>query len=93
MCVWRLTFEGREFLQLAVVAEAEAGGAWALVLLDGRLRAALLALQQLRRGRDAVTALPVGTLRQTGCHTQQQPCQQPSHTHTANSTLFISLTS
>ena len=54
------TFEGRQFLQLPVVAQAEARGALPLVLFDRCLGTWLLPLQQLRGGRDIVAALPIG---------------------------------
>lgn len=49
-------------MQLSVVAEAEAGRALPLVLLDRHLGTQLLALQQLSGRRDTVTAFSVGAL-------------------------------
>lgn len=63
------TFESGQFLQLPVVAQAEARGALPLVLLDRRLGTWLLPLQQLGGGGDAVASLPVGVLGRKGkCH-------------------------
>lgn len=63
------TFESRQFLQLPVVAQAEARGALPLVLFDRRLGTWLLPLQQLGGGGDAVASLPVGVLlKREKCH-------------------------
>lgn len=53
------TFERWQFLQLPVVAQAEARRALPLVLFDRCLRTWLLPLQQLSGGRNAVVRLPV----------------------------------
>lgn len=86
---WRLTFEGGELLQLAVVAEAETGGAGALVLLGGRLGTTLFAFQQLGGGRDTVASLPVRTLSRTGRDTGMSVETQ---TETERKTLRLCLT-
>lgn len=67
------TFESRQFLQLPVVAQAEARGALPLVLFDRRLGTWLLPLQQLGGGGGAVARLPVGVL------WKQEKCQYLFH--------------
>lgn len=56
------TFERWQFLQLPVVAQAEARGAVSLVLFHRCLGTWLLPLQQLSGGGGTVARLPAGVL-------------------------------
>lgn len=56
------TFEGWQFLELPVIAEAKARGALPLLLFDRGLRSRLFPLQQLCGGRHTIAALPVRSL-------------------------------